>query len=1021
MKNRVLLLSILTLLLAASIGDAPVQGVSSNIVISEFRTRGPNGGSDEFIELYNLSGAAVNIGGWKIKGSNNLGSVSTRVTITTGVVLNPGCHYLVTNSSTSGGPYSGSVPGNQTYSTGITDNGGIAATTPSDVVVDAVGMDVGSAFKEGTVLPPLTTNVNRGYERRPGGTSGSGQDTDNNLVDFQLLAPSDPQNLSSACIDTTTTNPTGTGAADPSSVEPGGSTLLTVTVTPGKNPTSTGLQVTGDLTAIGGSMAQMFFDDGVAPDAVAGDNIFVYSATVALGTTPGNKSLPISLTDAENRSGSTTIALTVLAPLVAIHDIQGSGTTSPYAGQLVRTTGIVTALRTNGFFVQTPDNDADGDPSTSEGIFVFTSSAPPVAAAVGNRVQVSGTVQEFIPSADPVSPPITEIAFSPTVTQLSTGNLLPTPVTLTAADTSPTGSLEQLERFEGMRVHVDSLTAVSPTSGFVNEASATSTSNGIFFAVITGVARTFREPGIHFLDPLPPGSPCCVPRYDGDPERLRVDSDAQPGAAQLEVTSGTLVTNVTGVLDFAFRTWSIYPDPAPTPALVGVGTATPVPAPAIDEFTVGSFNLQRFFDTTNDPGISDPVLTTTAFANRLNKASLAVREVMSSPDILGVEEVENLSTLQALAMKLNNDTVAGGEPHPGYVAYLEEGNDVGGIDVGFLVKSTRVSVIEVTQVGKDATFTNPDTLADDLIFDRPPLILRATILSPVGPDQDLTVIANHLRSLSGIDDPADGNRVRHKRRAGAEYLANFAQERQTADPDERIVLIGDFNAFEFNDGYVDVIGTLKGTPTPANMVVLASEDLVNPDLIDLIEGLADGERYSFILDGSSQVLDHDLVSANAQAAVRRTHYARNNADFPESFRNNPNRPERISDHDMPVVYFSLPPIEVAIDIKPGEVPNSINLGSQGTVPAAVLSSPTFDARAVSPASLVLAGAPVATRGRGRPMVSYEDVNGDGLADLVAHFPTELLQLTLTSTEATLTGNLFNGKRIHAVDSVNIVP
>src|SRR5688500_5110475 len=92
-----------------------VQAVSTNVVISEFRVRGPNGAADEFVELYNLSGAPVVIGGWKIRGSNSSGSISDRATIGAGTTLQPGCHYLITNSSLSGGPYSGPVPGDQSY------------------------------------------------------------------------------------------------------------------------------------------------------------------------------------------------------------------------------------------------------------------------------------------------------------------------------------------------------------------------------------------------------------------------------------------------------------------------------------------------------------------------------------------------------------------------------------------------------------------------------------------------------------------------------------------------------------------------------------------------------------------------------------------------------------------------------------------------------------------------------------------------------------------------------------------
>ena len=110
------------------------------------------------------------------------------------------------------------------------------------------------------------------------------------------------------------TSPTGVGAANPSSVAAGGTTLLTVAVTPGANPTSTGLGVSVNLTAIGGSNAQAFFDDGTNGDATAGDNIFSFNATVANGTTGGAKTLPATITDAQSRLGNANISLTVTVP-----------------------------------------------------------------------------------------------------------------------------------------------------------------------------------------------------------------------------------------------------------------------------------------------------------------------------------------------------------------------------------------------------------------------------------------------------------------------------------------------------------------------------------------------------------------------------------------------------------------------------------------------------------------------------------------------------------------------------------
>jgi hypothetical protein len=425
---------------------------------------------------------------------------------------------------------------------------------------------------------------------------------------------------------------------------------------------------------------------------------------------------------------------------------------------------------------------------------------------------------------------------------------------------------------------------------------------------VDGVVRPVREPGIPQSDPLLACAEtlCSIPRFDENPERLRVDSDGQPGGVPLEVASGALVSNLIGPLDFSFRTWTILPDPATPPAVSGIGSAVPVPGPSENEFTVGAFNIERFFDTVDDPAIGEPVLTDAAFQNRLNKASLAIRTVMLSPDVLGVEEVENLSTLQALAVKINADAVAAGDPDPGYEAHLFEGNDIGGIDSGFLVKRARVDVIDVTQEGKTATYDNSNTGLPELLNDRPPLVLRATVQGPVGSPFPLTVIVNHLRSLNNIDDPADGNRVRAKRAAQAEFLANLVQARQMADPAERIVSVGDYNAFDVNDGYVDVIGTVKGTPTPSNQVVLASADLVNPNLANLLDQLPPDQRYSYSFDGNAQTLDHVLVNASLMKRFSRFHYARNDADFPESFRNDPDRPERLSDHDMPVAYFAFP-------------------------------------------------------------------------------------------------------------------
>jgi len=169
------------------------------------------------------------------------------------------------------------------------------------------------------------------------------------------------------------------------------------------------------------------------------------------------------------------------------------------------------------------------------------------------------------------------------------------------------------------------------------------------------------------------------------------------------------------------------------------------------------------------------------------------------------------------------------------------------------------------------------------------------------------VIVNHLRSLTGIGDASEGPTVRAKREAQAEYLANLIQQFQNADAAMNLVSIGDYNAYQFNDGYVDVMGVIEGTPVAADQVITPPATITNPPLADLMAMAPPNEQYSYVYNGSAQELDHILVNRNMTSLVSRYAVARTNADFPETYRNDPNRPERVSDHDIPVAYFSLLP------------------------------------------------------------------------------------------------------------------
>ncbi|MGL6290874.1 MAG: Ig-like domain-containing protein, partial [Silanimonas sp.] len=680
------------------------------------------------------------------------------------------------------------------------------------------------------------------------------------------------------------------------------------------------LALTGQTIAAGASSAQ--FDVVINGDTLVEPN---ETYTVALANVTGATVVDGSATGTISNDDVAT---------VAIHAVQGSGSQSPLVGTDLTVEGIVTARKNNGFFVQSADANADADPSTSEGIFVFTSTTPPADAAVGNRVRVFGRVAEFAFSNTVTrSLPSTQIAGATgvtlTVTLVAASQSLPTPIDLQASDLSPTSAREAMERFEGMRVRAPSLVTVAPTSANVNEPNATASGgNGVFFATLAGVPRPLREPGLDPDEVVATTAAGTIPRFDNNPEMISIDSDGQVGAANVRVDTGAPINNLVGVIEFAFNYYSLLPDPGQLAVdgggfLVGGRAPAPVAAGGAEEITVGGFNLLRFFDTVNDPGISEPVLTATALNKRLGHTAEAICRYVQLPDVLGVVEVENLGVLTQLANQINAFGTAGTNGcarNPQYVASLVEGTDVGGIDVGFLVSTRevrsgvpRVAVVEVTQLGAAAVLNNPDG-STDLLNDRPPLLLRATFNHPDGGSEPLSIYINHMRSLSGVSDtaagqngwPSAGARVRAKRGAQAQFLAQLVHDRQVADPLERIVLLGDFNVFEFNDGLVDGMGIITGRTVPADQVLLPLTSPLATPLTVMTPLSPRNEQYSFAFDGNAQSLDHAIVNQQVFDRLRdvRTEHARINADFAE-FRFGTG-PLRTSDHDPVVLYMRVP-------------------------------------------------------------------------------------------------------------------
>jgi len=621
-------------------------------------------------------------------------------------------------------------------------------------------------------------------------------------------------------------------------------------------------------------------------------------------TSEGNETFFVNVTSITGTTNTTAQGTGTInnddVTLIPINQIQGSGAASPYVSQTVSTSGIVTARKNNGFFLQTADGADDGNANTSEGIFVFTSGSPSVT--VGDLVRVTGTVVEFFN--------LTEIGGSPTITIHSSGNTLPAPVTLTTTILNPAGTPDQLERFEGMRMHADSLVSVAPTNTF-----------GETFTVLDGVARPFREPGIEISQPVPPdptsGTPdCCIPRFDENPERIMIDSDGLAGSSVISVTSNVTFSNVTGPLDFTFDDYKILPETAPS--TTANMSAVPVPVPAADEFTVAGYNIENFANN----------------ATQRQKVSRAIRNVLHYPDVIGHVEILNLAALEALADQVNDDAVAAGDPDPAYEARLIPAPSGGTQHVGFLVKTSRVQINSVTQERATETYTNPNNNQQETLHDRPPLVLRATVdPSGINPRQ-VIVVVNHLRSFIDIELVAgDGPRVRAKRKAQGESLAGLLQELQTNNPGIAVISVGDYNAYQFNDGYTDPVATIKGTPTADDeMVVDASPDLVSPDFFNLTDELPADQRYSFVFEGTPQALDHVIVNDVAHSYLQRYAVARNNSDFPEgaTFAGDASRPERNSDHDMPVAYFRFPPPSADLAITKSASSGTITTGSDVT-------------------------------------------------------------------------------------------
>ncbi len=565
-------------------------------------------------------------------------------------------------------------------------------------------------------------------------------------------------------------------------------------------------------------------------------------------------------------------------PVLEIFEIQGAGLATAFEGQTVTTLdNIVTALDTNGFYMQTPDVRDDADPLTSNGIFVFTGGAPTVA--VGDQIDLTGDIVEFFDLTEFTNPGSYVLNID------SSGNPLPAAIVLDDTFPSPDPLVADcgsdalgLECFEGM--HFDMPQA------FVSAASAGFFGSDRDDAVIkAGTSRAFREPGIDF-----PGLPG-LPEFDGNPELIEMSVEAL--GLPFQALSGGTEFSAKGVLSFGFGDYELQPS-----ELIIINENI-IPGAVRDalptEVTIGSANLFRIFNDIDDPGsedddqIADPL----EYAARLQKLGNYFVNDMKSPTIIGLQEIENLSVMNDLVTAI---TAAGG---PAYTAELVEGNDQGGIDVAYLYQASQLSNVVITQLGA----AEINTFDGSLLNDRPPLRLSADVTLPEGvlPVNVLTV---HHRSRSSIDDAVDGDRVRSKRLQQANSVAQMARSIINEDPDVALYVIGDFNAFEFTDGYVDVIGQITGTAVEADNLLWTDPEFSADPLTQGIQTLPTDQQYSFIFRGSAQSLDNVIMNDAGLMNLNEMQFVRGQSDANVNFEDDDTTSLRSTDHDGFVLFVT---------------------------------------------------------------------------------------------------------------------
>ncbi len=281
--------------------------------------------------------------------------------------------------------------------------------------------------------------------------------------------------------------------------------------------------------------------------------------------------------------------------------------------------------------------------------------------------------------------------------------------------------------------------------------------------------------------------------------------------------------------------------------------------PAVaDSISLLSQNADRLFDDIND-GNKERILASGDFKQRIKRLATRIGKDFTLPEVIALQEVENRNVLERLVIQLEKSHGVQ------YQVVLIPGQDVSGINLGFLIHP-RWQIDRSEQLMRDAILASYQTP----LYSRPPLLLRLCRASKC-----LSIINVHLRSMRGLNSAERGQWVADKRLRQASRLAQWLNRFQQKNPQELLLLVGDFNALNPADRHVDVRGILLGQGDHPGTRI-REKDFIERDLQDLTKTLPVSQRYSFIFRGNKQQLDYLLATQHPDLQLQSLRFSRIN-------------------------------------------------------------------------------------------------------------------------------------------------